>query len=113
MSCKTCKDSNTDSKFNCYSCCVRVGDFLWCVITEAEEKQGNLYDDSETLCDDRVIIHVKRQTFYKGEIFPVDPYFKREMCAAGRKPGKWDIGYRFFKPKDYAKAVLLAIKVSG
>ncbi len=130
MACKTCGDPQFDSRYNCHLCDIKRGRFQWCVITHGPtEKDGNQFDDLVSFEDTDVeyfdgknpprvlaekgsdgFIHFKNNVFEVGEMFPVGKDFGRELCGAGRKPSKWDIGYVLFSSKDYKKAIALAIK---
>lgn len=130
MGCKTCNAPEVDSKYNCLSCCVATGHFKWCVITGAKEKnEGNQYDKIVDLNEQKFdifdghellelegkkhcVLHYQETVFEQGEIFPVDPDFEREMCAAGRRADKWDVEYEIFNPTQYKQAILKAIEAT-
>ncbi len=98
-------------------------EFLWCVITVAEDKPGNQYNEmvmdednpDQFRIDERTgqPMSIKVQNFVSGEILAVDPHYLREISGHGRKPHRWNVEYMLFQPGEYQMAVNLAKKVRG
>jgi hypothetical protein len=103
--CKGCGDSKIDNKYKCSSCLVQDKEFKWAVITKAEDKLGNQYDETKNMnAHPDKWITVKVQNFTIGEILMIDPWFGRELSGKGRKPSKWDVEYEVFAADDWHKA---------
>lgn len=143
MACKGCGDKSIADAYFCNKCLITKKKFLWCVITEVSKNElDNRYDDliqaereqikeyaqrhMQTIKETIEVFGLKKyrkinsyyssmksEAFTLGEIFPIDPYFERELTGGQRKPGKWDIGYETFPAASYHKALERAIQVRG
>lgn len=130
MACKyNCGNQNIDSQYACSNCLIKRGEYLWCVIARADDVEGNKYDeiiflnpegeavpwekvDSKDVGPDKPYsypVSVPMPVFSVGEVFPVDPYFHRELCGAQRKPNKWDVEAEYYT--DLTQALLRAVEV--
>lgn len=104
MACNGCKDKGISDHYKCSRCLVKDSEFKWAVITKAEDKKGNQYDETSFGKSAKDIKSIKIQNFYVGELLMIDPWFGRELTGRGRKPGKWEIEYEVFPARHWKKA---------